>query len=103
MIKLLSLEKFATTHICYGKFVPNIHIRACVGGVVIGWIENLGEKSGEKMGVESVWLRGGMGKKMIGSRSFLTESIKNQFPQIKQNIRVIFLESSYLLFCHQLQ
>ena len=54
MIKLLSLEKFATTQICYGKFVPNIHIRACLVGVVIGWIENLGEKSGEKMGVESV-------------------------------------------------
>ena len=25
MIKLLSLEKFATTQICYGKCVPNIH------------------------------------------------------------------------------
>lgn len=80
-----------------------IYIRVYLVGVIIGWIENLGEKSGEKMGVESVWLRGGMGKKMIGSRSFLTESIKNQFPQIKQNIRVILLESSRLLFCHKLQ
>ena len=31
-----------------------IYIRVYLVGVIIGWIENLREKSGEKMGVESV-------------------------------------------------
>ena len=67
------------------------NLRECLVGVKSGWMENIGEKSGEKTVEVVVWLggereRGEGERKLVGSWCFLPGPTKNQSSQIGEII-----------------
>ena len=82
----------------------------CLVGEIIRRMKNFGEKSEEKMKVESVWLGWKIGKKMIEYMSFLTGLPKLNSPKLgkkkaislnwekKMQVVIDLLETVHLLF-----
>ena len=77
----------------------------CLVGEIIGRMKNFGEKSEEKMKVESVWLGWKLGKKMVEYMSFLTGLPKLNSPKLgKKNAISLNWEKKckWLLICLRL-
>ena len=83
-------------------------------GEIIRRMKNFGEKSEEKMKVESVWLGWKIGKKMVEYMSFLPGLSKINFPKLERKwewlliclrLSIYFFTLNYnvfylLFFCH---